>query len=32
MQYKNLFYRSKGKMPPWGLDAAQLMAERLFAA
>lgn len=32
MQYKNLFYRSKGKMPLWGLDAAQLMAERLFAA
>jgi sulfide:quinone oxidoreductase len=32
MQYKNLFYRSKGKMPPWGLDAAKLMVERLFVA
>ena len=32
MQYKNLFYSTKGKMPPWGLDAAKLMVEQLFAA
>ena len=32
MQYKNLFYRTKGKMPPWGLDAARFMAERMAAA
>jgi len=32
MQYKTLFFRNRGRMPEWGLDAAQLMAERLFAA
>lgn len=32
MQYKDLFFRTRGKMPPWGLDAAQFLAERLFAA
>lgn len=31
MQYKNLFFKTRGKMPPWGLDAAELMAEKLFA-
>lgn len=31
MQYKNLFFRSKGKMPPWGLDAARIMAEKMAA-
>ena len=31
MQYKNLFFRTKGKMPPWGLDAARIMAEKLAA-
>ncbi|MEJ2347434.1 MAG: FAD-dependent oxidoreductase [Gammaproteobacteria bacterium] len=32
MQYKILFFKNRGKMPGWGLDAAQFMAERLFAA
>lgn len=32
MQYKDLFFRTQGKIPPWGLDAAQFLAERLFAA
>ena len=32
MQYKTLFFKNRGKMPVWGLDAAQFMAERLFAA
>lgn len=32
MQYKDLFFRTQGKVPPWGLDAAQFLAERLFAA
>jgi sulfide:quinone oxidoreductase len=31
MQYKNLFFKTRGKMPPWGLDAAELLAEKLFA-
>jgi sulfide:quinone oxidoreductase len=31
MQYKSLFFRLRGKMPDWGLDFSQLMAERLFA-
>ncbi len=32
MQYKDLFFRTQGRIPPWGLDAAQFLAERLFAA
>ncbi|WP_414039768.1 NAD(P)/FAD-dependent oxidoreductase [Acidithiobacillus sp. M4-SHS-6] len=32
MQYKNLFFKTKGKMPEWGLDASILLAEKLFAA
>ncbi|WP_436395844.1 NAD(P)/FAD-dependent oxidoreductase [Acidithiobacillus ferriphilus] len=32
MQYKNLFFKNKGKMPEWGLDVSQLLAEKLFAA
>ncbi|MHB1322117.1 MAG: NAD(P)/FAD-dependent oxidoreductase [Acidithiobacillus ferrivorans] len=32
MQYKNLFFKTKGKMPAWGLDAAQLLVEKIFAA
>lgn len=31
MQYKNLFFKRKGKMPEWGLSFAELMSERLFA-
>ncbi len=31
MQYKNLFFKTRGKMPPWGLDAAELLAEKMFA-
>lgn len=31
MQYKNLFFKTRGKIPPWGLDAAELLAEKLFA-
>jgi len=31
MQYKNMFFKTHGKMPPWGLDAAELMAEKIFA-
>lgn len=31
MQYKNMFFSTKGKMPVWGLDAAELMAEKVFA-
>ncbi|MEJ2479581.1 MAG: pyridine nucleotide-disulfide oxidoreductase, partial [Acidihalobacter sp.] len=29
MQYKNLFFRTQGKMPDWGLDFSQLMAEKI---
>jgi sulfide:quinone oxidoreductase len=32
MQYKNLFFKTRGKMPEWGLDASKLLAERVFAA
>lgn len=32
MQYKNLFFRNKGKMPDWGLDFSQLLGERLLPA
>lgn len=31
MQYKNLFFRYRGKIPEWGLDASQFLAEKLFA-
>lgn len=31
MQYKNLFFRNKGKMPDWGLKFSQLVGEKLFA-
>lgn len=30
MQYKNLFLRYRGKIPEWGLDPSQLLAEKLF--
>lgn len=30
-QYKHMFFKTHGKMPPWGLDAAKFMAEKLFA-
>lgn len=29
MQYKNMFFRTQGKMPDWGLDFAELMAEKI---
>ncbi|APZ43575.1 NAD(P)/FAD-dependent oxidoreductase [Acidihalobacter ferrooxydans] len=29
MQYKNLFFRNQGKMPDWGLDFSELMAEKI---
>ena len=29
MQYKNLFFRTQGKMPDWGLDFSELMAEKI---
>jgi sulfide:quinone oxidoreductase len=29
MQYKNLFFRNRGKMPDWGLDFSQFVAEKL---
>ncbi len=32
MQYKNLFFKNKGKMPEWGLNASILLAEKLLAA
>ena len=32
MQYKNLFFKTKGKMPEWGLEASKLLAEKIFAA
>ena len=31
MQYKTLFYERHGKVPAWGLDAAELFAEKVFA-
>lgn len=31
MQYKNLFFQRRGKVPSWGLDFSQLLAERMFA-
>jgi sulfide:quinone oxidoreductase len=31
MQYRNLFFRTKGKMPAWGNEAAHLLAEKLAA-
>jgi sulfide:quinone oxidoreductase len=30
MQYRNLFFSTHGKIPSWGLDAAEVMAERAF--
>jgi sulfide:quinone oxidoreductase len=30
MQYKTLFFRRHGKVPNWGVDAAQVMAEKVF--
>ena len=32
MQYKNLFFRTHGKVPDWGLDVSRLLAEKIFAA
>lgn len=29
MQYKNLFFRTRGKMPEWGLDFSTLLAEKV---
>lgn len=29
LQYKNMFFRTNGKVPPWGLPAADLFAELL---
>ncbi len=29
MQYKNLFFRTQGKMPDWGLDFSTMMAEKV---
>jgi len=31
MQYKNLFFRTQGKVPDWGLDFSKLMAEKISA-
>lgn len=31
MQYKNMFFSTRGKMPAWGLEAAEVMAEKVFA-
>lgn len=31
MHYKNLFFKNQGKIPPWGLDAAEFLAERVFS-
>ncbi len=31
MQYKNLFFRTQGKVPDWGLDFSKLMAEKMSA-
>lgn len=30
MQYKTLFFSRHGKVPNWGVDAAQIMTERVF--
>ncbi len=32
MQYKNLFFKTHGKVPDWGLDVSRLLAEKIFAA
>lgn len=32
MQYKTLFFARHGKVPSWGVDAAQVMAEKSFAS
>ena len=31
MQYKELYFARKGKMPDWGLAMSELLAERVFA-
>jgi len=31
-QYKSLFFTSQGKVPAWGVDAAQVMAEKTLSA
>ncbi|WP_455380670.1 NAD(P)/FAD-dependent oxidoreductase [Acidihalobacter prosperus] len=31
MQYKNLFFSTHGKMPEWGLDFSQMVAEKLVS-
>ena len=31
MHYKTMFYERHGKVPAWGLDAAELLAEKVFA-
>lgn len=31
MQYKNLFFRTHGKVPDWGLDFSKLLAEKITA-
>ncbi len=31
MQYKNLFFRTHGKVPDWGLDFSKLLAEKISA-
>ncbi|MCY0884521.1 MAG: FAD-dependent oxidoreductase [Firmicutes bacterium] len=30
MQYKELFFRTKGKVPDWGMQASEFLAEKLF--
>ncbi|HQT00605.1 MAG: pyridine nucleotide-disulfide oxidoreductase [Hydrogenophilales bacterium 16-64-46] len=30
MHYKTMFYERHGKVPAWGLDAAELLAEKVF--
>uniref|UniRef100_A0A7C3QV79 Pyridine nucleotide-disulfide oxidoreductase n=1 Tax=Leptospirillum ferriphilum TaxID=178606 RepID=A0A7C3QV79_9BACT len=30
MEFKNLYFGTKGKMPKWGLEASELLAEKLF--
>ena len=31
MHYKTMFYERHGKVPAWGLDAAELLADKVFA-
>jgi sulfide:quinone oxidoreductase len=30
-QYKNLFFSTRGKLPPWGVDAAERLVEKIAA-